>query len=207
VRGSSPSLVRERPAGRDAKPARGVHLRLAVPISEIRLPATVQSVVAARIDSLPEPAKLVLQTAAVIGKRFSEPVLRHALVAGEALAEHSPAAAADRDAILAKALRTLKAADLIHAEPPDNRAEYAFKHPLTQEVAYASQLQETRARKHEAVARALETVHADRLGEYATLLAHHWEAADKRYETQLWRRRAMLRVTNIQTRRERGRRQ
>jgi hypothetical protein len=73
-------------------------------------------------------------------------------------------------------------------------------------VAYSSQLQETRTRKHEAVARALEVVHADRLGEYAALLAHHWAAANKRYEAQLWRGRAALRVTTIQVRRERVRR-
>ena len=195
-------LVREHPARTQGAPASGVRVRVARPVAEIRIPATVQSVLAARIDRLPESAKQVLQAAAVIGKRFSEPVLQLAL--GPALGtdgppiEQQPGATVD----LAQALRTLQDADLIHSEPSTVPVEYAFKHALTQEVAYHSQLQETRARKHEAVARALEVVYAARLGEYAALVAHHWEAANKRYEARLWRRRAALRVTNIQVRRD-----
>ncbi len=203
-------LVRERLARSQGVDAGGSRVRLARPVAEMRIPATVQSLLAARIDSLPESAKYVLQAAAVIGKRFSEPVLRLALGAGAAPSDQQPVAAAplcrDGGVDLTHALRTLRRADLIHSEPPDAPAAYTFKHPLTQEVAYYSQLQETRARKHEAVARALEVVHADRLGEHAALLAHHWEAANKRYEAQLWRRRAALRVTNIQIRRNGGRR-
>ena len=195
-------LVREGPAraaagngGRE----RG-RLRLAQPVGELLIPATVQSLLAARIDSLPEAVKYVLQGAAVIGKRFAEPVLRLAL--------ETDAVASELSAVpdLGHALRTLEHADLVRPEPSERHAEYSFKHPLTQEVAYSSQLQETRARKHEAVARALAVVYADRLGEYAALLAHHWAAANKRYEAQLWRGRAALRVTNIQLRRERVRR-
>jgi class 3 adenylate cyclase len=193
-------LVRAGPARATTGTGERTRLRLAQPIGELRIPATVQSLLAARIDGLPEPVKYVLQGAAVIGKRFGEPVLRLAL--------ETDAAASGLSAVpdLASALRTLERADLIRAEPCDGPSEYSFKHPLTQEVAYSSQLQETRTRKHAAVARALEIVHADRLGEYAALLTHHWAAADKRYEAQLWRGRAALRVTTIQVRRERVRR-
>jgi len=190
-------LVREGRRRRRGAPADGVGVRLTRPVGELRIPATVQALLAARIDSLPELAKHVLQAAAVIGKRFSAPVLHLALKTDAT--ESAPSQ--DSDADVAHALRTLQRADLIHAKPPENQTEYAFKHPLTQEVAYSSQLQETRVRKHEAVARALEVVYADRLGEYAALLAHHWEAANKRYEAQLWRGRAALRVTKIQIRR------
>jgi predicted ATPase len=161
-----------------------VGMRLVRDVTEIRLPATVQSLLAARIDSLPAGAKLVLQVAAVIGKQFSEPVLRLAL--GDAAAE------------LADALRTLERADLIHAADSPG---WAFRHPLTHEVAYAVQLQETRSARHELVARALQTVYEDRLGEHADLLAHHWDAAGKRSEARRWQRLAALRVTNIQLRR------
>ena len=191
-------LVRDGPARATADRAAG--WRLAQPISELRIPATVQSLVAARIDSLPEALKYVLQGAAVIGRRFAEPVLRLALETDATASEL--AAVAD----LGTALRTLEHTDLIRREPSEGPVEYSFKHPLTQEVAYSSQLQEARARKHEAVARALEVVHADRLGEYAALLVHHWASANKRYEAQLWRGRAALRVTSIQVRRERVRR-
>ncbi len=162
-------------------------LRLARPVTELRIPATVQSLVAARIDSLPEAAKHVLQAAAVIGKQFSEPLLRLTL-----------GAASD----VAPALRTLEHADLVRAEAQTG-AEYTFRHPLTQEVAYQTQLLEKRTRGHEAVARALEAVHAHRLGEQASLLAYHWEAAGKRYEAQRWRRRAALQVTHIEVGRTR----
>ena len=190
-------LVREGPVRRTGEPRRPARVRLAQPIGELHIPPTVQSLVAARIDSLPEATKLVLQAAAVIGKRFSEPVLRLALETD------TPSVDAAPGADLTRSLRTLQHADLIRPEPSEGHAEFSFKHPLTQEVAYASQLQETRARKHAAVARALEAVHADRLGEYAALLAHHWAAANQRYEAQLWRGRAALRVTNIQVRRDR----
>ena len=61
-------------------------------------------------------------------------------------------------------------------------AQYAFKHPLTLEVAYQSQLGDRRARVHASVAQALERLRADRLGEFASLIAHHWEVSGSRFE-------------------------
>jgi class 3 adenylate cyclase len=195
-------LVRERSAGGPDVLAGAVHMQVARPVAEIRIPATVQSVLAARIDSLDEPVKHVLQTAAVIGKRFAEPVLRIALGMDPAPPEQRAGAAAE----VGPALRALQVTDLIRSEPSSVAPEYVFKHSLIQEVAYGSQLQETRERRHRAAAQALEIVYADRLGEHAALLAHHLEAANRRYEAQLWRRRAALRVTNILVRRDRARR-
>ena len=169
------------------EPAR---MRLLRPVGEIRIPATVQALLASRIDSLPEPARHVLQIAAVIGRSFSEPVLRRLL-------ESDALAGVD----LPAALRTLRSADLVHPEFEAEDARYRFKHPLTQEVAYAAQLQETRTQRHEAVARAVQSLHADRLGAHAALLAYHWGAAGKAHESERWRRRAALGVTNIQLRR------
>jgi predicted ATPase len=65
------------------------------------------------------------------------------------------------------------------------------------DVAYRSQLAERRARLHAAVATALEKLRADRLGEHASLIAHHWEASGVRLEAARWKRRAALRVANI----------
>ena len=171
------------------EPAR---MRLLRPIGEIRIPATLQSLVASRIDSLPEPAKHVLQVAAVIGRSFSETVLRRLLESDAFPADELPAA-----------LRTLERADLVHLESEEAETRYRFKHPLTQEVAYTVQLQETRTQRHEAVARVLQSLHEDRLGAHAALLAYHWGAAGKSHESERWRRRAALRVTNIQLRRAR----
>src|SRR5207245_7980506 len=75
--------------------------------------------------------------------------------------------------------------------------EYGVTPPLVCVVAYLSQLGEGRAQVHAAVATALEKLRSDRLGEYASLIAHHWEASGMRFEAARWKRRAALRVANI----------
>src|SRR5262249_27256388 len=67
---------------------------------------------------------------------------------------------------------------------------YAFKHPLTQEVAYNSQLGDRRKRVHAAVARAIEATSAEKLDEQAALLAHHWERAGEALVAANWLARA-----------------
>lgn len=68
------------------------------------------------------------------------------------------------------------------------------------EVAYRSQLDEERARRHAAVARSLERLRSDRLGEQAALIAHHWDASGVRSQAARWKRRAALMVSNIKVR-------
>src|SRR5439155_1684458 len=82
---------------------------------------------------------------------------------------------------------------------------------FTEEVVQAlaasgSLVGERRARLHAAVATALETLRADRLGEYASLIAHHWEASGMRFEAARWKRRAALNVANIKVSQRRRRR-
>ena len=162
---------------------RGAYRPSASRLATLALPATVQSLLAARIDRLGERAKQVLQAAAVIGKEFDEALL-------EAVSE-----AAQSE--LAAALATLQDAEFVHLLSPYPRPEYAFKHPLTREVAYQSQLVEPRSRTHARAAAALERLRAERLGEYAALIAHHWEASGMRFEAARWQRRAALQVSNI----------
>ena len=150
--------------------------RLVTPIERLEVPSTVQSVLAARIDRLTDQDKQVLQTASVIGKEFSEPIL-------EAVAEIS-------DATLAAALQALKDNEFIYQQSLYPISEYAFKHPLTQEVALGSQLKERRARVHGAVARALEASQPDRLQELSALLAHHYEQAGETLVAVGWHLRA-----------------
>jgi class 3 adenylate cyclase len=156
--------------------------RLVTPIERLQVPPTVQALLAARIDRLGEREKQVLQAAAVIGKDFTEPILQR--VVDEV--GRSPLPEAD----LRGALRTLKDAEFVYEQSLYPVAEYAFKHPLTQEVAQRSQLQERRRRTHAAVARALEEAHADRLDETAALLAHHYEEAGEAAAAARWHRRA-----------------
>ncbi len=153
--------------------ARGAY-RLVKPAEEIAVPATVQSVLAARVDRLPEREKRLLQTASVIGKTFSEPILRRVADLG--------------DGDLPGALHGLTSAEFLYEEALYPEAEYAFKHPLTQEVAYGSQLAERRARVHGAVARAIEELGSGKLGERAALLAYHWERAGEIREAAKWHR-------------------
>jgi adenylate cyclase len=150
--------------------------RLVESIERIKVPGTVQAVLAARIDRLADREKQVLQTAAVIGRSFGESTLeRVARLAGPDLVA---------------ALATLQAAEFVRQEALYPRAEYAFRHPLTHQVAYESQLGERRARVHGTVARALEEEHAESLDEHAALLAHHWEQAGESLEAARWHRRA-----------------
>ena len=150
--------------------------RLVTRVDQLDVPRTVQALLAARIDRLPEREKLVLQTAAVIGKEFPGSIL-------EAVSDLPQAQ-------LEEALRHLKQAEFVHEKSLYPVAEYAFKHPLTQEVALGSQLQERRRRFHAAVARAIQAAHADKLDERSALLAHHWEEAGETMEAARWHRRA-----------------
>jgi tetratricopeptide (TPR) repeat protein len=150
--------------------------RLEHAIGAIEIPASVEAVLAARIDRLPEGGKAVLQSASVIGREFSEPVLRR--VTG--FPEHE----------LAETLESLASAELIYELTLYPEAQYAFKHPLTQAVAYRSQLRERRARAHAAAAGALEALHPDTPDELAALLSNHWEQADDPLRAAEWGARA-----------------
>jgi adenylate cyclase len=145
-------------------------------VAEIAVPNTVQSVLMARIDRLAEREKQVLQTAAVIGKTFSAGVL--------AQATELP------DLDLRGVLEALKDTEFIYEASIYPEFEYAFRHPLTQEVALHSQLRERRARVHAAVARAIEEAQPQKLDEKAAEIAHHWEEAGERLAAAQWHRRA-----------------
>ncbi len=156
--------------------------RLVTPIARLDVPPSVQALLSARIDRLAEHEKQVLQTAAVIGKEFAEPILRQVLVA--------TGRASLANGNLACALETLKAREFLYETALFPIAEYAFKHPLTQEVALGSQLQERRRQVHAAVAQAIEASHADKLDEHAALLAHHCAQAGDAMAAAQWHARA-----------------
>jgi adenylate cyclase len=155
--------------------SRGAY-RLREEAAQIAVPDTVQAVLSARIDRLAERERRVLRTAAVIGKAFSESVLTRVIGFPE------------ND--LRTSLETLKRGEFIFEESVYPEFEYAFKHPLTQEVAYGSQLGERKQSVHAAVARAMTELGSGRLDERAALLAHHWEAAGESLEAARWQRRA-----------------
>jgi class 3 adenylate cyclase/tetratricopeptide (TPR) repeat protein len=151
--------------------------RLAQPVDEdAAVPASVQVILSARMDRLDAREKSVLQAASVIGKEFSRSVLDRVAGIEEA----------DQDA----ALRELVAAGFVYEQEIYPESIYTFKHPLTQEVAYGSQLGDRRAAAHAAVARAIAEQNPDRLDERAALLAQHWEAAGEDLEAARFHARA-----------------
>jgi len=136
----------------------GAH-RLVKPLDSLQVPATVQAVLAARIDRLPPEEKRLLQTAAVIGTEVPMPLL-------QAIAE-LPGVALHRN------LAHLQAAEFLYETRlfPDH--EYTFKHALTHEVAYGSLLQERRWALHGRIVEALDALAGDRVAEQVERLAHH----------------------------------
>ena len=123
------------------------------------MPATVQAILAARIDRLPAEDKDLLQTASVVGTDVPLAVL--AGVAGE------PADA------LAEGLARLQAAEFLYETSLFPDVEYTFKHALTHEVAYGSLLQDRRRALHARTAEAIENLYPERLTEHIERLAHH----------------------------------
>ena len=133
--------------------------RLVKPLDSLQVPATVQAVLAARIDRLPPEEKHLLQTAAVIGTEVPLPLL-------QAITELAEMA-------LHRGLAHLQAAEFLYETQlfPDHA--YTFKHALTHEVAYSSLLQERRRALHARIVEALEALYPDRLAEQVDRLAHH----------------------------------
>jgi adenylate cyclase len=160
---------------RSLQGARGAY-RLVAPVDEIEIPDRVQAVLAARIDRLPEREKRLLQTASVIGRELPGPIVQRV--------------AALPEAALASALTALVEAEFLVEKALYPEAQHAFKHPLTHQVAYESQLIERRTRTHAAVARAIEEVNAESLDERAALLAYHWERAGEAAVAARWHARA-----------------
>ena len=104
------------------------------------------------------------------------------------LADVAPRDAAPAD--VTAALRALAQAEFVYEQALYPVAEYTFKHPLTQQVAYDTLLRERRARVHAAVARATAEIYAEKLNEKAALLAHHCEQAGEAWQAALWHQRA-----------------
>ena len=128
------------------------------------LPMTIRAAIASRIDALPAAARATLLAASVVGKHFWRGVLR---------------ALSDLDEV-DEALDALESRDLIRREPTSRvqgDAEFAFKHMMIRDVAYATLPRAERRDRHGAIARYVEDVSGDRAPNLAWVLAHHWREA------------------------------
>lgn len=133
--------------------------RLVRPTDTLQIPATVQAILASRVDRLQSEDKRLLQAAAVVGTHIPFGVL-------EAIAE------LDADA-LRQGLARLQTAEFIYEARMFPELEYAFKHALTHEVAYGGVLQDRRQAMHRALVGAIERIYAGRLSEQIERLAYH----------------------------------
>jgi tetratricopeptide (TPR) repeat protein len=140
------------------------------------VPATVQALLAARIDRLGEREKQALYTAAVIGKEFARPLLEAVVQMATAEVDAGLSALRDAEMIIERAIYPV--------------AEYSFKHPLTHNVALHAQLAHTRRGCHAKVAEVLTETTRDRHDEYAALIAHHWSEAGEAQRAATWQVRA-----------------
>jgi pimeloyl-ACP methyl ester carboxylesterase len=142
--------------------------RLARPLTDAHIPDTIQGVIMARIDRLPEGSKAALQIASVIGREFTARLVERV-------------AALEHDA--RQALGELRAVELIYEKARSPELEYMFKHALTHDVAYETLLRQKRRELHRRTGQVIEELYADRLPEFYETLAFHftrgesWEKA------------------------------
>jgi class 3 adenylate cyclase len=139
-----------------ARTEHGVSLRLDG--HPIGMPSTLQDLIMARVDRLAEVPLHVLQVASVIGRRFPMALLH---------------AVADAPEGLTRPLRALEEQELVFPVTGGGE-DYRFKHALVQDAIYESLLRPRREELHRRVAEAIEQLHADRLGEWAEVLAYHY---------------------------------
>ena len=128
------------------------------PQAEVAVPDTIQGVLMARMDRLPDAAKRLLQTASVLGREFSRRLLG-TIWEGPGASE--------------PLLVELKRLEFVYEHTGIEEPVYVFKHVLTQEVAYGSLLQDRRHTLHARAADAIEALYTDRLTEQIDRLARH----------------------------------
>ena len=150
--------------------------RLIQDAQAIQVPATVQALLAGRIDRLPAEGKRLLQAASVIGKDVPFVVLQAIAEGGEA--------------DLRRGLAHLQAAEFLYEAHLFPELEYTFKHALTHEVAYASLLQARRRALHLRILEALERRHAAQPGEQVERLARHALGAEAWHKAATYLRQA-----------------
>ncbi len=138
-------------------------VKLAKSITAVKVPGTVQGILAARIDRLLADEKGLLQTLAVIGREFPLGLVRNVTQKTEEELE--------------RILEGLQLGEFIYEQPGLSEPAYIFKHALTQEVAYRSLLIERRKELHERTGREIEALFSSRLEDHYGNLAHHYRCS------------------------------
>jgi class 3 adenylate cyclase/tetratricopeptide (TPR) repeat protein len=128
-------------------------------VSDLKVPDTLQGIIAARIDRLEDNLKRTMQMASVIGRDFAFRILQKTTGMREELKSY---------------LFYLQGLEFIYEKQLLSELEYIFKHALTQEVAYNSLLRKKRKKLHEKIGQAIEEIYPDRLEEFQEMLAYHY---------------------------------
>ncbi|HYO01380.1 MAG TPA: adenylate/guanylate cyclase domain-containing protein [Mycobacterium sp.] len=147
--------------------------RLVGDLEAVAVPATIQSVLAARIDRLTFPEKAILNAAAVIGSKFDAQMLQ-VLIPGATTS----------------LLQRLVATEFIDQMEFFPMSRYVFRHPLVREVSYASQLGAVRSDSHKRLAAAIEQRNPVAVEENSPLIAHHLDVAGDLESAYEWYLRA-----------------
>jgi tetratricopeptide (TPR) repeat protein len=137
---------------------------LAKEIQEVSIPTTIQDVIMARVDSLPDSAKKMLQIGSVIEREFGYDLINR--VAN--VSEHD----------LLSNLSALKDSELLYERGIFPQTTYVFKHALTREVVYESILTAKRKMLHEEIGNAIEDLYKGNLYELYEVLTEHYGEAD-----------------------------
>lgn len=134
-------------------------IRIAKAIGDVSIPSTIQDVIMARVDTLTDGAKVVLQTGSVAGREFGHELIKR-------VAEYT------EDALWSH-LSALKDAELLFERGIYPQSSYVFKHAITQDVVYNSLLLKKRKEIHQKIGAVLEEMNAERLAEFYEILAYH----------------------------------
>ncbi|MBL7177909.1 MAG: AAA family ATPase [Desulfobacteraceae bacterium] len=137
---------------------------MAKDIQDVTIPSTIQDVIMARVDSLPEGAKDLLQTGSVIEREFSYELIKRVTGFSEqALLSH---------------LSALRDSELVYERGIFPQSTNVFKHALTRDVVYDSILTKTKKRLHGQIGDAIEELYKDNINEHYEVLAEHYIASE-----------------------------
>jgi len=134
--------------------------QLAKDINAGVIPSTIQDIIMARVDLLPDAAKTVLQTGSVIEREFShELIKRVTALPEEPFLTH---------------LSSLKDSELLYERGIYPQTSYVFRHALTREVVYNSILARKKKELHEKIGKSIEELYKDSLAGHYEVLAEHF---------------------------------
>ncbi len=149
-------------------------------LENIRIPDTVQAVIASRLDKLTQDVRDVLQMAAVVGRNFRTPILEQLCTLDSLM--------------LSVHLATLQEYEYIIGRKEDREEEYSFRHPLLQEVAYSGLLLKRRRELHRKTGELIEMIYRDRPDDFTDILAYQYSNSDHPAKAFEWLMKAGLKA-------------